>query len=421
MSRTAGAAAPTPASDLADELDDLRVEVRRLLLERGADQRTIRDLSAAVAARDEFIAIVGHELRNPMGAIVVSASNMIYKAGREQDLPAWLMPRLLTLERQARSFARRATTLLDIKHLATGSFHVARDVVSLSDVVSEVVRDLAAEAERAGCELRLSIEAGVTGTWDRGALEQITMNLMSNAIRYGAGRAVETSVTSTGEHATIEVRDHGEGDLQVDRSRIFGVRAGAVVARLGPRSRVGITRQLLVAHRGNRRGEPAGCRFGLTASLRGRYTSLTMAHPEFVPHLPDYERHPGLDRVLNGFFASGVYIVEGPGGREDDSRQPDLLHRAKEGQRVLYVTLLAESHARLLQHLQDMSFFDSAVIPERLTYVSGFRVLEEGGLRALLDLLRKELRAQNANLVILDGFAAVGESAETDRELTREA
>jgi circadian clock protein KaiC len=51
--------------------------------------------------------------------------------------------------------------------------------------------------------------------------------------------------------------------------------------------------------------------------------------------------------------------------------------------------------------------------------VSGFRVLEEGGLRALLDLLRKELRAQSANVVILDGFAAVGESAETDREFKK--
>ena len=84
MSQTAHAAAPTPAPALGDELDDLRAEIQRLRLEQVTDQRTIRDLSAAVAARDEFIAMVAHELRNPMGAIVVSASNMMYKAGREQ-------------------------------------------------------------------------------------------------------------------------------------------------------------------------------------------------------------------------------------------------------------------------------------------------------------------------------------------------
>jgi two-component system OmpR family sensor kinase len=252
-SQTADAAGRTPASVLDDELNELRAEVERLRLDQSTDQRTIRDLSAAVTARDEFIAIVGHELRNPMGAIIVSASNMIYKASREQDPPPWLKARLLTLERQTRRFVRRATTLLDVKRLATGDFHVELDVVSLSDIVSDVVRDFGPEAERARCELRLSVEPGVIGTWDRVALEQITMNLMSNAITYGAGRPVETSVTSSSEDATIEVRDHGAGISEVDRSRIFERFERAVVPR-GSKPGFGlglwITRQLLIAHRG---------------------------------------------------------------------------------------------------------------------------------------------------------------------------
>jgi circadian clock protein KaiC len=147
-----------------------------------------------------------------------------------------------------------------------------------------------------------------------------------------------------------------------------------------------------------------------------------MSSHEFVTHLPRFTSGvPGLDQVLNGgFFAGGVYIVEGaPGAGKTILASQICFNCAKNGQRVLYVTLLAESHARLLQHLQDLSFFDAGAIPERLTYLSGFRVLEEGGLRALLDLLRKELRAQSANVVILDGFAAVGESAETDREFKK--
>jgi two-component system, OmpR family, sensor kinase len=253
MNQTADAAAPTPASTLDDELDDLRAEVQRLRLEQGRDQGTIRDLSAAVAALDELFAMVVHELRNPMGAIVVSASNMMYKAGRGQDPPPWLKPRLSTLERQTRTLVSRATTLLDVRRLATGSFHVDRDVVSLSDVVSDVVRELATEAEGARCELRVSIEPGVIGKWDRIALEQITMNLMSNAIKYGAGRPVETSVTSTSKDATIEVRDYGAGISEVERSRIFERFERAVVPR-GSKPGFGlglwITRQLLVAHRG---------------------------------------------------------------------------------------------------------------------------------------------------------------------------
>jgi signal transduction histidine kinase len=188
-----------------------------------------------------------------MGAIVVSATNMIYKAEREQAPPPWLEPGLSRLERQTRSFVRRATTLLDVSRLATGNFHVDRDIVSLGDVVSDVVGDLAAEAEGAGCELRLSIEPGVIGMWDRVAIEQITMNLVSNAIKYGAGRPIQISVRSTGEDATIDVRDHGAGISEVDRARIFERFERAVVAR---RSKPGfglglwITRQLVVAHEG---------------------------------------------------------------------------------------------------------------------------------------------------------------------------
>ena len=253
MSQTAESAAPIRAPALDEDLDDLRAEVQRLRRMQGTAQRTIRRLSAAVAAREEFIAIMGSELRNPMGAIAVIASNMIYRAEREPDLPAWLEPRLVTLERQTRSFVRRATTLLDVARLASGNHHVERDLVSMSDIVRDVARDLAAEAAAAGCELRLSIQPGVVGMWDGIAIEQITLNLMSNAIRYGAGRPVETSVACTDEQATIEVGDHGAGISDVDRSRIFERFERALVPR-GSKPGFGlglwITRQLVVAHQG---------------------------------------------------------------------------------------------------------------------------------------------------------------------------
>ena len=130
----------------------------------------------------------------------------------------------------------------------------------------------------------------------------------------------------------------------------------------------------------------------------------------------------GLDRVLDGgFFAGGVYLVEGvPGaGKTILANQVCFHHVRSGGGRALYVTLLAESHARLLQHLQPMAFFDGEIIPERLTYVSGFRTLESEGLKGLIELIRKEMRAQRASVVVLYGFAAVGDSAESDREFKK--
>jgi circadian clock protein KaiC len=143
-----------------------------------------------------------------------------------------------------------------------------------------------------------------------------------------------------------------------------------------------------------------------------------MTNQSFVQELTRFASGvPGLDRVLDGgFFVGGVYLVEGvPGSGKTILANQICFHHAKTLGRALYVTLLAESHSRLLQHLQDLTFFEPDAIPERLTYVSGYRVLENEGLKGMMDLLRKELRAHHASMVVLDGFAAVGESAESDR------
>ncbi|HEY3817261.1 MAG TPA: ATPase domain-containing protein [Polyangiaceae bacterium] len=147
-----------------------------------------------------------------------------------------------------------------------------------------------------------------------------------------------------------------------------------------------------------------------------------MSSTSFAPKLERFNSGiPGLDRVLGGgFFTGGVYIVEGrPGAGKTIFANQLAFHAVRKGKCALYVTLLAESHTRLLQHLQDMTFFDASAIPEQLTYVSGFRALEEGGLKALLDLVRQELRAHRAKLIVLDGFAAVGESASSDRDFKK--
>ncbi len=143
-----------------------------------------------------------------------------------------------------------------------------------------------------------------------------------------------------------------------------------------------------------------------------------MTKESFVQELVRFSSGiPGLDRILDGgFFKGGVYLVEGvPGSGKTILANQICFHHAKSDGCALYVTLLAESHSRLLQHLQDLTFFDPEAIPDRLTYVSGFRVLEDEGLKGLMDLLRKELRSHHATMVVLDGFAAVGESADSDR------
>jgi circadian clock protein KaiC len=130
---------------------------------------------------------------------------------------------------------------------------------------------------------------------------------------------------------------------------------------------------------------------------------------------------PGLDVVLGGgFFRSGVYIVQGLPGSGKTILANQLCYRhVAAGGRAVYVTLLAESHARMLQHIRGMSFFDESAIPDELSYISAFHDLEADGLKGLMAVLRREMRARNASVLVLDGLVAAAEAAQTDRELKK--
>lgn len=121
---------------------------------------------------------------------------------------------------------------------------------------------------------------------------------------------------------------------------------------------------------------------------------------------------PGLDVVLRGgFLSGGVYIVQGsPGVGKTILANQICAHHATQGGCVLYVTMLAESHDRLLQHMAPLSFFDASLIPGSLHYLSAFFVLEQEGLAGLLGLLRREMLRRRVTMLVLDGWLAVSES-----------
>jgi circadian clock protein KaiC len=118
---------------------------------------------------------------------------------------------------------------------------------------------------------------------------------------------------------------------------------------------------------------------------------------------------PGLDAILcGGFLKGGLYMVQGPPGSGKTILASQVMygHATAEGQ-TLFVTVLGESHGRMMLHLRSMRFFNQSLIPDRVAYISAYAALEEEGLKGLSTLISREVLSRDATLLVLDGLGAV--------------
>ena len=115
---------------------------------------------------------------------------------------------------------------------------------------------------------------------------------------------------------------------------------------------------------------------------------------------------PGLDTVLGrGIQRGGLYMVEGPSGVGKTILASQMaFHQTAQGGTVVYVTLVAESHAKWIDQIAGLRFFDRGVFPDAFLLVSGYGALIDGGLDGLLALLGGMLSQRRPDFVVIEGF-----------------
>lgn len=130
---------------------------------------------------------------------------------------------------------------------------------------------------------------------------------------------------------------------------------------------------------------------------------------------------PGLDTILSGgLLRGGVYIVEGvPGAGKTILGNQICFHRALLGDSTIYLTLLAESHTRMISHLRGMTFFKPELISDSIYYISAFKVLEQEGIDGLVRSIRAAQEQRDASFLVLDGLVSAEEFAPTARDFKK--
>ncbi|MYM67810.1 recombinase RecA [Pseudoduganella sp. FT55W] len=124
----------------------------------------------------------------------------------------------------------------------------------------------------------------------------------------------------------------------------------------------------------------------------------------------------GLDEILGGGFpAHSVYLVQGLAGSGKTTLACQIgFHHAHQGKKVLVLTLIAESHGKMLNHLSSFSFFDEALVSERIVFIGAYPDLIKGGLRQLLKSIAATLGEQRPDIMIIDGFRTVRDAQPSD-------
>jgi signal transduction histidine kinase len=248
-----------------------------------ARQYEIRELLAKAAAevdtRDRFIAMLGHELRNPLAAIRTSVEILSQFGSSNFSL---LPTQVEIITRQSNHMARLVDDLLDVARLTSGRVTLSKAIVDLREIVQRSIQGIrlavGEETRRIVANLPNS-EVFVDG--DAVRLEQVVGNLLSNAIRYSPKNSrIDVLVEVQESEAFIHIRDQGEGIDPELLPKIFEPFVQSTQALARARGGLGlglaIVKNLVLQHGGT-----------VTATSAGNGTGS-----EFVVHLPLAKRKP---------------------------------------------------------------------------------------------------------------------------------
>jgi PAS domain S-box-containing protein len=219
-----------------------------------AEYQRARRAEEAVRERDVFLSVAAHELRTPLTALKLKLQGLEQLVDKllPPEAVSRVTPRFHDAIRQSRRLGELVERLLDVSRIATVRLVLDIEDTDLQTIVDHVVRDVTEAAAVARSEVRVSVTGDTRGQWDRRRMEQVVLNLMSNALKYGNGQPIELTLGGDADTVTLAVADHGIGIAREDLQRIFAPfeRAAPVEHFTGLGLGLYITKGIVEAHGG---------------------------------------------------------------------------------------------------------------------------------------------------------------------------
>ena len=245
-------------------------------------ERLTDELRAEHRRKDDFLAMLAHELRNPLAPIAAAAE--VLRLGHADDPRLRRTSEIVT--RQVRHMAKLIDDLLDVSRVTRGLVSVERRDEDLREIVADAVEQVAPQATSRRHELRVDVpDAPVRVRGDRKRLVQVLTNLLDNAVKYTPeGGRIELLLESRGSLARVVVRDDGVGVPPELCERIFDLfvqgQRSADRAQGGLGIGLALARRLVELHGGDLACSSAGAGQGSEFTLR---LPLAAARPSEAP------------------------------------------------------------------------------------------------------------------------------------------
>jgi signal transduction histidine kinase/CheY-like chemotaxis protein len=239
----------------------------------------LEKLELRIQERDRFLAMLGHELRNPLATILLATE------AAASDGETWRY-HIEVIERQSRRLARLVDDLLDVSRITAGKIALQRVPADLRELLRACIDPMRSTFESHGIELETEMPAErVVSEVDVVRMEQVVINLLTNAIRHTpTGGRVVASVSTDRASAYIRVRDNGDGISPAMRHRIFELFVQGSGKYDGAKGGMGVgltlVRNLVELHGGNVWAESDGVRRGSEFVVR---LPLSDAEPVATP------------------------------------------------------------------------------------------------------------------------------------------
>lgn len=218
-----------------------------------SERASLAQTREALRLRDEFLAVASHELKTPLGALMLQMDGL-ERAIANDPGAGRLKARAEAVSGAAKRLHKLIDQLLDLSRINAGRLVLERSDTDLSEIVRQVAAEFEDELARAQCPFTLHAYAPVHGVFDPLRVEQIVTNLLSNAIKYGRGKPIDVTVSRAPSGAArIVVRDRGIGIAPEHQARIFERFERIIQDRSYGGLGLGlwITRQIIEAHGGS--------------------------------------------------------------------------------------------------------------------------------------------------------------------------